>query len=74
MREGFQQYLHKSPFGYLIELRLRKAEILLTSTNRKVTDIGYETEFSSISYFIETFRKTYGVSPNAFRKLHDRSV
>ncbi len=65
----FKQYLYKTPVAYLIDYRLHRAETLLTTTDLSVTDIGFETGFQSVSFFIETFRKKYGVSPNRFRKL-----
>lgn len=66
----FNRYLHKTPIDYLKEYRLRKAEFLLISTDWKIIDISLEVGFQSVSFFIETFRKFYGISPNAFRKLH----
>lgn len=64
----FRQFLHKTPIGYLIDYRLRKAEHLLTATGRKITDIAFGVGSPSVSYFIGTFRKTYGISPNRYRK------
>lgn len=64
----FRQFLHKTPIACLIDYRLRKAEHLLAATDRKVTDIAFDVGFPSVSYFIETFRKTYGLSPNRFRE------
>lgn len=64
----FRQFLHKTPIDYLIDYRLRKAEHLLAATDRKVTNIAFDVGFPSVSYFIETFRKTYGLSPNRFRE------
>ena len=38
------------------------------ATGRKITDIAFGVGSPSVSYFIGTFRKTYGLSPNRFRK------
>lgn len=64
----FKEYLYQTPVAYLIEYRLHRAERLLNETDRTVTDICFETGFQGVSFFIETFRKKYGLSPERFRK------
>lgn len=63
----FRRYLHKTPTDYVTELRLRRGAELLRSTDRTVTEIAYEVGFSGASYFTEQFRRTYGVTPTAYR-------
>jgi xylan 1,4-beta-xylosidase len=49
-------------------LRLEKASRSLISGNRKVTEICYESGFSSINSFNRTFKEYFGVSPSEYRK------
>lgn len=63
----FRQYLHKTPNGYVTELRMRRAAERLLQTDRTVTEIAYEAGFSGASYFTEQFRRYYGVTPSSYR-------
>lgn len=58
-----------SPAQYFQELILERASGMLTSTGSSVKEIGYELGFCSPSHFCATFKRQYGVSPLAFRRL-----
>lgn len=64
----FHQQLDMTPFGYLMEYRVKIAAELLLSTDKPVTEICFETGFSDTSYFTKTFKKLAGYTPSAFRK------
>ena len=64
----FKKYLRKTPVRYLIEYRLKKAAEQLTRTDKKIIEIGLEAGFSGVSYFIEAFRKQYGICPSEYKK------
>lgn len=64
----FKKYLRDTPVNYLISYRLKKAAGLLLSSDISVTDTAYESGFTNISYFIETFHRVYGKSPLEYRK------
>lgn len=53
---------------YLNFIRITEAEKLLASTDMNITEIAYETGFSSSSYFIKIFEKYKNLSPSNFRK------
>ena len=55
---------------YLKNTRLQHARRLLTQTNHLITDIAMQTGFNSTAYLISTFRKEYGITPNAYRIKH----
>lgn len=65
----FKQYLRDTPTNYLIGYRLNKAANLLRNTDLAVSEIALEVGFQGISYFAETFKKTYYCSPSTYRKL-----
>ncbi|MGN0729634.1 helix-turn-helix transcriptional regulator [Treponema sp.] len=54
--------------GYLSHLRLSEAERFLVFTGMKIQDIAKECGFSNSSYFINSYRKKFGISPGAIRK------
>ena len=55
---------------YLKNVRLQHTCRLLTQTNHLITDIAMQTGFNSTAYLISTFRKEYGITPNAYRAKH----
>lgn len=54
---------------YLNLLRLAEAGRLLVFTGMKIQDVARECGFSDSSYFINSYRKKFGVSPGAVRKM-----
>lgn len=64
----FKQYVHKTPNLYLTHYRLGKAAELLTGTDRSITEIALSCGFSGASYFAETFRKYFRVTPKEYRE------
>jgi AraC-like DNA-binding protein len=55
----------KSPNTFIKEYRLSKALELLLKKNRNISEIAYETGFTSPSYFSKCFQKKYGCLPSA---------
>lgn len=68
LSHDFKKEFGVSPIEYLIDVRLKKAETLLSSSNKTITDIALETGFSNTNYFSDFFRKKHGVSPLQYRK------
>lgn len=57
-----------SPVDLLKQMRLQKAYSLLEHTDHTVSEIAYNTGFSSPGYFTTCFKKQYGKSPLEVRK------
>lgn len=55
-------------------LRLEKASRKLITGNSKVTEISYESGFSSINSFNRTFKENFGVSPSEYRKDRQKGI
>lgn len=49
--------------NFIQELRLQKALKLFRSKQGNVTEVAYESGFSSTSYFTRSFQKRFGVNP-----------
>lgn len=64
----FKKYLNDTPVIYTTKLRLRKSLTALLTTDKSMTEIGYEFGFCTASYYCETFKKYYGMAPLAYRK------
>ena len=66
----FSTYVNKTPFEFLKDFRIEQSVELLKSTDLSITDISYESGFSSSSYFGECFKESLGCSPLEYRKEH----
>ena len=64
----FKKNTGKSLPEYINELRIVEAERLLININKKITEIAFETGFSTLDHFIRVFKDSKGVTPNNFRK------
>ena len=51
---------------FIRSLRLKKAALLLTEKNMRVSDVCYEVGFTDPKYFGKTFKKTFGCSPSEY--------
>lgn len=69
----FKKYLHDTPINYTIKLRLRKSLSALLDSNSSIATIAYEYGFNGASYYCETFKKYYGVSPLMYKKRQLRT-
>ncbi|MDW5288766.1 nickel-binding protein [Formosa sp. PL04] len=56
----------KSPNQFLRDYRLNKALELLEKQQHNISEITYQTGFSSPAYFSKCFQKKYGVLPSVF--------
>lgn len=65
----FKKYLRDTPISYTTKLRLRKSLAALLDSDACITDIAYEYGFGGASYYCETFRKYYKISPLKYRQM-----
>ncbi|MHC4884224.1 MAG: arabinose operon transcriptional regulator AraC [Planctomycetota bacterium] len=66
----FKEETGLSPLQYMEEFRLQRASKLLAMTTKPVTQIGIEVGFHSVYYFSRRFKRSFGLSPRAFRERH----
>lgn len=53
-----------SPNDIIREARLKRADRLLETTDKSISEIAYEVGFSSPSYFTKCYREFFGRTPN----------
>ena len=58
----------KSTALYIRSIRLQKANELLHTTNKTVSEIAYQTGFKEVSYFSYCFSAEFGMSPSKTRE------
>ena len=68
LAHAFKKYHKISPIQYQLQLKVKEAKSLLTTTNLGISDISNSLGFSSQSYFSQTFKKETGMTPNQYRK------
>ena len=63
----FKEYFHITISQYVTYLRLEHAKQLLQDTDIPVTEVAMQSGYQNVSYFIRSFKKTYGMSPLKYR-------
>ncbi len=64
----FHATIGSTPIQYVKQLRVQQAAVLLTTTDRKVADIGAQCGFQETSYFSRAFRSVQGCTPSEYRR------
>lgn len=63
----FKRCFATSPGKYLIEYRLREAEILLKDNNLQIADIAEKVGWNDVYHFSKIFKRHRGVPPSSMR-------
>jgi AraC family transcriptional regulator len=64
----FKQSTGVTPYQYVLQQRLAKAQALLEGTRLSLAEISYRVGFSSQAHFTTMFRKRLGTTPGCYRK------
>ena len=72
----FKKHVGRTPFTYLLDYRLERSIDLLIGTRSTITEIAIECGFSSVSYFIDKFKKAFHLTPKKYRdeKMFKKSL
>ena len=63
----FRAAFGESPHAYLLTRRMERAAALLRTTDRSIADVCLSVGLKSIGSFTSSFKRTYGMSPTAYR-------
>ncbi|TXE07191.1 helix-turn-helix domain-containing protein [Seonamhaeicola algicola] len=63
----FKEVLNQSPSDIIIKLRLEKACYLLKNKNLNISEVSFECGYNDPKYFSRLFKKTYSISPKAYK-------
>lgn len=66
----FRRTFGVAPHRYLLTRRMERAAALLRSTDRSVAEICLDVGLRSVGSFTTSFRRTYGLTPTAYRTAH----
>ena len=64
----FKQEIGTTVKDYIRSIRLEQAKLLLIDPSLEIRDISERLHFCSQSYFAESFRRQYGLSPSDWRQ------
>lgn len=64
----FKEHFHITLSQYVNHLRLEHARQLLQDTTLPITEVAMQSGYQNVSYFIRSFKETYGMSPLKYRK------
>lgn len=56
----------KSPNQFIQEIRLQRALVSIKLNNRTISEVAYDSGFTSPTYFSRAFKKRFGISPREF--------
>ncbi len=63
----FSKQTGTTPHRYLTQIRLKKAQQLLTETSLSVEEVAYSVGFASLQRFSESFKQHIGITPSQYR-------
>lgn len=67
-KNDFQRIFGDTPHRWIIKQRLLHARLLVISTNKAISQIGYDCRFDNISHFIKLFKREFGLTPLSMRQ------
>lgn len=65
----FRNILQKTPIDYLNHYRVERACFLLEENKLSITEVAYACGYNDSSYFVRSFKKYKGITPNQYAKL-----
>lgn len=71
LSHDFTKYIGVSIMENILQLRIKEAKLLLSTSERNVSEIAHAIGFSSDVHFIQTFKKREGITPLQYRKQHN---
>ena len=64
----FKNLTGRTLIEYVTEIKMKRAQDLLKTTDSPITQIALDLNYESLSHFIRTFKRVYGITPSAYRK------
>jgi len=70
----FKKVIGVAPMAYVMNARMRKAQILLSQPTLTISQIGQEVGFPNIFHFSKAFKQAFGRSPLHYRRQISESL
>lgn len=62
----FENYCGQSPGEYILKERMMRSRNLLLDPDLNISDVAYQTGFTSVSYFVKQFKTFHNCTPGDF--------
>ncbi|WP_394747438.1 helix-turn-helix domain-containing protein [Spongiimicrobium salis] len=69
-KRNFEKTFYLSPAKWLKEKRIEKAEFLLQTSDKNVSEVALEVGFENPSHFIHVFKSHHGLTPKKFQQKY----
>lgn len=70
LKKGFREVLGTTVFGYLYDLRMEKAKMLLKD-GKPVSEAAYEVGYKNAHHFTKAFKKKFGSLPSKIKQTYE---
>jgi AraC-like DNA-binding protein len=70
----FRESIGVSPYQFVKSVRLERARVLLVEDGCSVSEAARQVGYSSLSHFINEFKRRYGVTPREYADMQRGSV
>jgi AraC family transcriptional regulator, transcriptional activator of the genes for pyochelin and ferripyochelin receptors len=74
LKQRFHQVFHTTPFAYLRDYRLERAQQLLMDSEQSIEQVAKAVGYADRSRFAVAFRKKFGVNPKTYQLQHRREI
>ncbi len=68
LKKGFKDIFKITVYQHLLKSRMKYANLLLRTTNRREMDIAVLCGYKSLPGFISTYRKHFRINPGEYRR------
>jgi AraC family transcriptional regulator len=66
---SFRQSTGKTPYQFLLEWRVQRAQTLLRNRHASLTEVAKSSGFANQHHMARIFRSVTGTTPSAYRRL-----
>ncbi len=66
--KAFRQTVGETPYAWVLRQRIERARALLIRPDETVSNVAFQTGFSSPAHFVDVFRRRLGLTPGAFQE------
>ncbi len=73
-KRDFQDYYGTTPGRWLTDKRLQYAKRLLETTDKKISEVAFESGFENASHFTRAFKEKYTITPGGYKKQSDNLI
>lgn len=68
LKKGFKEVFGNTVFGYLNDLKMNRAQLLLLNNNLSVAEIARLSGYKNPTHFTAAFKKKFGILPGSLKK------